>query len=503
MVTVNIALVGDVNAMVDSGAMVCVIRKDVVAKILKEENKFGGHVIGFDRIKVPVVGEISLSVRFEGRTAELQRVKVVENSIYDMILGAEWVEKGRVIIYAEGGRLLAHVRPPALDRTLPAPGESDSSVQNSRLSVASLIVPGLVADIDKRSVRTHPPAKKEEVPGLGLELDWPVLPPYRREYCSAYRRTLDPIMEEALESATPDVFQNFLVSITLGDDIEGKSASFYSHVTKRTVIPPGGMRFIATDVCCKTGETWVVTKSFSSCPSREWIIPNCVVKASKRALYIPVVNLSNQSLQWNKGSPLAAVELLQEPLVQLNMDDDASLRICSLSDSSLHIPIPDDVKKDLLVGETLTGDQREQLFDLLDTHSECFRPDQESKPMHGVEHCIDTGDSQPLGTTLRRTSACERRLISSQVQDMLEKGVIEHSNSPWAAQVVMVPKRDGTRRFCIDYRPINSKTRRDLYPLPRMDEILERVADAGDGKGAKFMSSLDLKNGFWQVPIRK
>ena len=86
---------------------------------------------------------------------------------------------------------------------------------------------------------------------------------------------------------------------------------------------------------------------------------------------------------------------------------------------------------------------------------------------------------------------------------MLSNGVVERSSSPWAAQVVMVPKRDGSKRFCVDFRAVNAKTKRDLYPLPRIDEILEKVAHASKSSGAKFMSSLDLKNGFWHVPIRE
>ena len=141
IVTVNVAQVGD-DAMVDSGNMVSVIRKDVVVKILSEENKFGIHVVVFDRMKVPVIGEIALTVRFEGRTEDLQRVKVDENSLCDLIL---WSRK-EMVIYAENGRLLAHVRPRALDVLV--------SIWSCRRCV-------------------------------------------RREYCSAYEPTLETILEEA------------------------------------------------------------------------------------------------------------------------------------------------------------------------------------------------------------------------------------------------------------------------------------------------------------------
>ena len=324
MVSVNVAQVGDVHAMVDSGAMVSVVRKDIVESILKEENKFGGYVVGFDKIKVPVVGEIALSVQFEGVAAELKRVKIVENSLYDMILGAEWLEKGRIIVYAEDGRLTAHVRPHGLDFSLKKLDTSEPPIQDSCAAVSISMVPGLVADDDFQNDSFLATSSVREIPalGLGLQSDWPVFGASRNSRCSTYQRTLDPIVEEVPESSLPDSFGSFLGSIFLDNDIPASPIPFYANVRKRTVLPPGGMRFVRTDVPCTIGDVWVVTKSFSSQPSREWIIPNCLVTASKRALHIPVVNLSNQPLQWNEGNALATVELLCTSVIPLNTAND-------------------------------------------------------------------------------------------------------------------------------------------------------------------------------------
>nr|WP_193639287.1 reverse transcriptase family protein [Escherichia coli] len=78
---------------------------------------------------------------------------------------------------------------------------------------------------------------------------------------------------------------------------------------------------------------------------------------------------------------------------------------------------------------------------------------------------------------------------------MLEMGVIEESNSAWCSPIVLVAKKDGTVRFCVDYRKVNDVSRFDAYPMPRVDELLDRLGTA------RFFTTLDLTKGYWQIPL--
>ena len=113
------------------------------------------------------------------------------------------------------------------------------------------------------------------------------------------------------------------------------------------------------------------------------------------------------------------------------------------------------------------------------------------------EHRIDTGDALPVALPLRRVAWVERDVIQKEVQKMKEQNIIVDSDSPWSSPPVLVKKKDGTVRFCIDYRKLNEVTVADKYLLPRIGDVLDEL-----GRGV-FFSVIDLKAGYWQIPMRK
>ena len=114
-----------------------------------------------------------------------------------------------------------------------------------------------------------------------------------------------------------------------------------------------------------------------------------------------------------------------------------------------------------------------------------------------VTHQIDSGSSHPIRQLVRRLPLHKQAEAHTLLKDMLKKGVIEPSSSPWTSPIVSVKKKDGSTRFCVVYCKlnINEVTVEDSYPLPRIDDCLDALA------GCRWFSTLDLCSGYWQVAM--
>ena len=114
-----------------------------------------------------------------------------------------------------------------------------------------------------------------------------------------------------------------------------------------------------------------------------------------------------------------------------------------------------------------------------------------------AEHVIELLDTEPFKEQFCRIAPPLVEEVREHLQEMLDGGAIRPSQSLWCNAVVLVRKKDGGLRFCIDFRRLNSQTKKDAYPLPRMQETMESMV------GTRFFSTMDLKLGFWQVKMAK
>jgi hypothetical protein len=150
-----------------------------------------------------------------------------------------------------------------------------------------------------------------------------------------------------------------------------------------------------------------------------------------------------------------------------------------------------------LVQETkLPGHLQKELLAVLKKHGEAFAKNKSDLGRtRKIQHRIQTQSSPPINQRVRRLAPNKYAEAQKQVQEMLEKDVIQPSQSAWASPVVLVTKKDSTFRFCIDYRKLNTATVKDARPVPQIDDTLDMLS------GCQWFSTLDLISGYWQVEV--
>ena len=149
------------------------------------------------------------------------------------------------------------------------------------------------------------------------------------------------------------------------------------------------------------------------------------------------------------------------------------------------------VKISEMMPENMTEEQRKEVQDLLVKHRGIISTgDHDIGRTDLVEYRIDTGDSQPIRQPLRPHPFQHLDWIDKEVDEMKKHGIVEPAASPWASNVVLVKKKDGTLRFCIDCRRLNSVTKQDSYPLLLIDNCLNALS------GSSWYSTLDLRSGY-------
>ncbi|GBM42268.1 Transposon Ty3-I Gag-Pol polyprotein [Araneus ventricosus] len=113
-----------------------------------------------------------------------------------------------------------------------------------------------------------------------------------------------------------------------------------------------------------------------------------------------------------------------------------------------------------------------------------------------TQHRINTSDHPPIKQHPRRLPLARKEEAEHLVKEMVDNGIIEESSDLWASPIVLVKKKDGSTRFCVDYRKLNEITKKDSYPLSRIDVTLDAL------NGSQWFTTLDWKSGNWQVEVQ-
>ncbi len=404
-----------------------------------------------DGRRADCLGTLSLSVRHGLHEISLEKVAVVSSLPYDLILGRDWLSKsGATIDFSEGVGQLKFLKVKLDSKSSPSVIENPSHESKSI------------------SLSPNPP--------------------------------LEPIVEET------ELMDGCLAAIKLETSIAAVERA-KSTVVSSVTISPDHMGFVSLSVNSFLPNSTMdvmVEKGASSLPGQEWVSPACLLTVTaERTLAIPVLNVSDNPIVFGKGEPFKLRICDKYSLVSHFPTEEFVVGSCDEIGPSkereaapLNSDLRESLVKDARFGNQLLDYEKSEIFDILASEPSCFPTEAGQIGLTDlVEHEIETGAAAPIHSVPYRVSAVERRTIADQVAEMEAAGVVRPSTSPWSSPVVLVKRSDGRSRFCVDYRRLNDKTRKDVYPLPRMDDVLERLG------GATIFTTLDLASGYWQVPI--
>ena len=221
------------------------------------------------------------------------------------------------------------------------------------------------------------------------------------------------------------------------------------------------------------------------------LVAKSLISLQKEIIPLRVINLSKEACKLYRETIAGVVEPVEELKVErVNT-------MCPVEHDHTK-ETPDHLRQ--LLGrscDNLNDNQSKTLETLLRKYPDVFsKSKRDIGFINLVEHTIDTGSARPITQRPYRIPLSKREQAEQEIKEMTENKIIEPSYGPWCSPSVMVAKKDGSVRFCCDYRKLNEVTVKDSQPLPRIDDTFDALS------GLQWYSTVDMRQGFWQVGVK-
>lgn len=243
--------------------------------------------------------------------------------------------------------------------------------------------------------------------------------------------------------------------------------------------------FVSSEVCLK--------------PGSEYIILPGLYSFEKGCSNIMIMSLTTTIVKLKKGQLIARGILLPEFMFNMQSKRD---NLLSKEDCVKNIyRISEQGSKQITLADINTDDGlqdlvKKELCDLLNSNRECFAfSTAELGKTDLTEMHIKLKDDSPVTYRPYRLSISEREKVKTIIEDLCNNGIVRESESEYASPIILVSKKNGDSRLCVDYRALNKRTHKDKYPMPLIEDQIDRLC------GQKFFTTLDLTSGYHQVPI--
>ena len=260
---------------------------------------------------------------------------------------------------------------------------------------------------------------------------------------------------------------------------------------ERFEIPPWSeKKIMATVQQAGAQGVWLLEESNNKCCSTS--VARALVQVMSDQVPVCLLNTQAEPITVYPGTEIATLQQVELPTANVRAVAGGLNRGVDKQQWQLVSSILGEVET------KLSPEEHEQFLTLLCSYTDVFAASNSDLGRTSMlKHRINTGDAAPIRQPVRRLPPQQREEVQRLIREMLERGVVERSTSPWASPIVLVKKKDGTVRFCVDYRKVNNITHKDAYPLPRIDTTLDTLS------GSMWFSTLDLLSGYWQVEVEE
>ncbi len=444
---INVEVNGtNVRALCDSGASLCVVNKNLVNALNLSINKVHtGSIAVADGQKVPIVGTVQLNLKIANNNMTLDAVYVPQLT-YDLVVGTNVLRHIAATIADGNGRL---IWPTEEERGR----RSQMVTSHLVVSVERVIIPPLSGMFVRSKVRGDQNGAFMIEPSKRVGAD-KIVP--RGVYVVKDNHTevfvTNTSRSHSLVVPLNMAFGRAHDSVRTWCDESGEVLAL--NLVNQAIRSPAS----ASDVCP------------SSTDESDQDLPN---RATRRALV-----LEQQKCQkvWHRvhGASMHSVNLI-----------DAT--------GKEHPGPSEKLTSEFDISPELTKEQHNRLVAFLNDHKDLFTIDlRTTTPLVTLD--INT-DGPPIKQAPYKLAHSEKSHVEKYILESLAAGLIRPSNSPWSSPILLVMKKDGTKRFCVDYRRLNAVTRKEVFPIPRVDDVLERLA------GMRFFTTLDLVQSYYQVAV--
>ena len=219
------------------------------------------------------------------------------------------------------------------------------------------------------------------------------------------------------------------------------------------------------------------------------LIARSLVNPSAKIL-VRVINPSSWSSNIHKGNRIG--ELIE-------IEPDIGEPVFGIKESSIPELQKENILKSIKNSESILNvTEMSRLIDVLCKHASVIsQGPTDLGRCEAIEHKIYTADASPIRMAPRRIPYHQQEEVQNEIESKLSAGLVRKSNSPWAFPIVVVRKKDGSARICVDYRKLNDVTKKDAHPLPRIEDIFDAL------RGSKYFSTIDLASGYHQVSVAR